>query len=253
MGRLENKVAIITGAANGQGAVEAELFAKEGASVIATDLQEETLAALVESINKDNGNDKVIGLKHDVSSEDSWKEIVEEAISRFGKIDILVNNAGISGKQGIHVEEYTLDEWQAPYNVNATGNFLGVKTVVPFMKKNGSGSIINISSTAAMVGGQGGIPYHASKGATTAMTKALALELSEYNIRVNSVHPGIVETPMFKNAVDDELEKHLKSKVPVGILGQPEDIAYPVLLLASDESKFMTGSEIVVDGGTLSQ
>ncbi|MFC4025554.1 SDR family NAD(P)-dependent oxidoreductase [Oceanobacillus longus] len=252
MKRLENKVAIITGAAGGQGAEEARLFAKEGAYVVATDVQEELLANTVREINEEYEG-RIIGLKHDVSTEESWKEVVEETINKFGTIDILVNNAGIAGKLSSNVLDFSLEDWQIVQDINVVGNFLGIKEVVPHMRRNGSGSIINISSIAAIVGNQGGVPYQASKGATRALTKSVALDLAKDGIRVNSVHPGLITTPMSESALDDEGRKQMESTIPLGFSGEPKDIAYPVLFLASDESRFMTGSELVVDGGTIAQ
>lgn len=252
MGRLENKVAIITGAAGGQGAAEARLFAKEGAYVVATDMQGELLSKTVEEINKEYG-DKAIGLKHDVSNEDDWVSIVNETIKRFKKIDILVNNAGIAGLQSLRPEDFEMDEVDKVLNINLKGNFLGIKAVAPNMRKNKSGSIVNISSIAAFVGDQGGLSYHASKGATHSLTKAVSLELAKDGIRVNSVHPGIVMTPMVEAAIDEETKRFKESTIPLGFIGEPDDIAYPVLFIASDEARFMTGTEVVVDGGTIAR
>lgn len=248
MGRLTGKVAIITGAAGGQGAVEARLFAKEGANVVATDMQDELLAKTVEEINEEFGN-RVIGLKHNVSNEDEWIDVVDETIKHFGKIDILVNNAGILGTIGVSVTDLELKEWQKVFDVNVAGTFLGIKHVAQEMKKNGSGSIINISSVAGLVGGQGAAHYTASKGAIRLLTKSVALELAKDGIRVNSVHPGAIATPMLNNILNDKLNKAFKSSIPLGYIATSEDIAYPVLFLASDESRYMTGSEVVVDGG----
>ncbi|KGR78718.1 glucose 1-dehydrogenase [Ureibacillus manganicus] len=252
MGRLENKVAIITGAAGGQGAAEARLFASEGAYVVATDMQEELLSKTVEEINKEYSG-KVIGLKHDVSKEDDWNTVIEETIKHFKTVDILVNNAGIPGKISASAEDYEKSDWAKVLDVNVTGNFLGIKAVAPIMRSKGSGSIINISSIAAIVGEQGGLPYQASKGATRVLTKAAALDLAKDGIRVNSIHPGLIKTPMSDAALNDETREHMISTIPLGFIGEPDDIAYPVLFLASDESRFMTGSEVVVDGGTIAR
>lgn len=252
MGRLKGKVAIITGAAGGQGAAEARLFAKEGAFVVATDMQEVLLNETVEKINAEYG-DKVLGLKHNVTSEEEWNYVVEETVKRFGKVDILVNNAGIPGKTSSNVEDYDISEVETVLKINTTGNFIGMKAVVPEMKKNGSGSIINISSIAGLVGGQGGIPYQASKGATRIMSKAVAIDLAGSGIRVNSVHPGAVMTPMIEQASDKETIELLRQSIPLQFIAEPDDIAYPVLFLASDESRFMTGSELVIDGGATAQ
>lgn len=250
MGRLLGKVAIVTGAAGGQGAAEAKLFAQEGAFVVATDMQTELLAETVNQINAEFG-DKVIGLRHNVASEEDWQLVVSETLERFGKVDILVNNAGIPGNMSTNVEDFSVAEWEKVLNVNTVGNFLGMKAVAPEMKKNGSGSIINISSIAGIVGGQGGLAYQASKGATRVLTKAVAVDLASSGIRVNSVHPGAILTPMLEGAINAEVQEVIRQTIPLKFIGLPEDIAYPVLFLASDESRFMTGAELVIDGGTI--
>ncbi|MGJ9457370.1 glucose 1-dehydrogenase [Oceanobacillus sp. CF4.6] len=252
MGRLTGKVAIITGAAGGQGAAEARLFAKEGANVVATDMQDELLRKTVKEINVEFG-DKVIGLKHDVGNEDEWKNVVSETIRSFGQVNILVNNAGIAGNAEASLEESEVSEWEKVLRVNTIGNFLGIKAVTPELKKLGSGSIINISSIAAIVGRQGGFAYQSSKGATRALTKAVAINLAPNNIRVNSIHPGIIQTPMVDSAITKETLEFMKTTVPLGFIGDPEDVAYTALFLASDEARFVTGAEIVVDGGTIAQ
>lgn len=253
MGRLSGKVAIITGAAGGQGAAEAKLFAKEGAKVVATDMNEELLQKTVREINEEVGSEAVIGLKQNVSIEDDWEKVVSDTVENFGKVDILVNNAGIGGNMSPSTLDYEVEQVQTVLNINTVGNFIGIKAVVPEMMKNGSGSIINISSIAAMVGGQGGIAYQTSKGGTRAMTKAAAVDLAKSGIRVNSVHPGAVVTPMLENAIDNETKELIKQTIPLNFLADPIDIAYGVLFLASDESRFMTGAELVIDGGTTAQ
>ncbi|MCG7344770.1 glucose 1-dehydrogenase [Sporosarcina sp. ACRSL] len=252
MGRLSDKVAIITGGASGMGAAEAYLFAKEGAKVVVTDLQEELLQETVKKINDEFG-EVAIGLKQNVANEEEWNFVVEETIKHFGKIDILVNNAGIGGSPSPNIEDFSWDDWESVINVNAGGTFLGIKAVVPEMKKNQSGSIINISSIAALMGGMGGVPYTASKGATRSMTKVVALDLAKHGIRVNSVHPGVVDTPLVNKGIDEQTKELYKALIPLNFLADSMDIAYPVLFLASDESRFMTGAELVVDGGTTIQ
>ncbi|MFJ8065691.1 SDR family NAD(P)-dependent oxidoreductase [Psychrobacillus sp. NPDC096426] len=258
MGKLDGKVAIITGAASGQGAAEAHLFAKEGAKVVATDLNYELLTKTVKSINEEAGSEVVLGLKHNVALEDDWKKVVEEAVKHFEKVDILVNNAGVSGKIPKNagtddavpsIFDYSVDEFKALMDINTTGNFIGLQTVVPEMQKNGGGSIVNISSIAALVGGQGNIAYHTSKGATRIMSKAAAVELAGYGIRVNSVYPGAVKTPMIASLGEEALSV-VANTIPLKKIGTPEDIAYLVLFLASDEAQFITGAEVVADGGT---
>lgn len=248
MGRLDGKVAIITGAASGMGAAEARLFADEGAKVVATDVQEELLRAVVNDIVAKHG-DVAIAVKHDVADENDWIEVVRQAVAKFGKIDILINNAGITGKT-LPLSEYAVEEWNRVIEVNATGNFLGIKHVVPEMKKAGKGSIVNISSIAGLNGMAGISAYGASKGATRILTKGAANALGPDNIRVNSIHPGYIETPMIAPyTASEEVKNQLIASIPLRRLGKPEDVAYMALFLASDESDFVTGAEFVVDGG----
>lgn len=249
MGRLDGKVAIITGAASGQGAEEARIFAREGAKVVATDIQEAKLREVVDGITGSGG--EAIALPHDVTKQDQWERVVEATIEKFGKIDILVNNAGIGGEEGFaQLDDVDLDSWNTFMTVNATSNFLGIRSVVPEMRRNGKGSIVNISSMAGMIGGAAGVHYTASKGATRLLTKGAAVELGPNNIRVNSVHPGFIDTPMTSIVLDDdEMREDALKKIPLGIVGEPEDVAWLVVFLASDEARFVTGAEFLVDGG----
>jgi len=253
MGRLKNKVVIITGASRGQGLAEAQLFAKEGAKVAAADILFDELKAEVEDINSSGGN--AIALKLDVSSEKDWKTAIQTVVKTYGKVDVLVNNAAIITRKSI--EETELEHWDNVMNVNAKGTFLGMKSVLPEMKKNGKGSIVNISSIAALRGGEiatgDDFSYTASKGAIASLSKNAAHSLGKYNIRVNSVHPGVIHTPMIESALN-ELAKSIKgtTALPQGF-GDVEDIAKGVLYLASDESKYVTGSQLVIDGGYTSQ
>ena len=248
MGRLAGKVAIVTGAASGQGAAEARLFAQEGAKVVATDMNEALLNEVVAEINAKH-SDAAIAIKHNVAEEADWIQVVNESVEKFGKVDVLVNNAGISGN--IHaLEEITVEEWHKVMNINALGNFLGIKHVVPEMKKVGGGSIVNISSLAGINGYGALTPYAASKGATRILTKGAANQLGPDKIRVNSVHPGFVDTPMIAQYTsNEEAYNYLVSTIPLRTIAQPEDIAYAVLYLASDESRFVTGEELIIDGG----
>lgn len=248
MGRLLGKVAIITGAASGQGAIEARLFAREGAYVVATDMQEALLESVVSAINTECTN-AAIAIKHNVAEEEQWIHVVKEAVKSFGKVDILINNAGITGTT-LELSDITVDEWQKVMNVNALGNLLGIKHVVPEMKKVGRGAIVNISSLAG-INGLGGISaYAASKGATRTLTKGAARDLGSSNIRVNSIHPGFIETPMIAQYTGTaDAKNHLASQIPLGYLGKPEDVAYAALFLASDEANFITGEELIIDGG----
>jgi NAD(P)-dependent dehydrogenase (short-subunit alcohol dehydrogenase family) len=250
MDRVKGKVAIITGASRGLGKAQALLLAKEGAKVVITDIEEALGKKVVEEIKGDGG--EVIFVKHDVSSEENWKEVIEKTLSEFSKLDVLVNNAGVILFKNI--KETTLEEWRWVIRINLDGVFLGTKYAMEAMKKSGGGSIINLSSTAGIVGTLDTSAYHASKGGVRLFTKAAALECSkagyDYNIRVNSVHPGVIKTPMTKDLLGDEdSRKEVTEWHPIGHVGEPEDIAYGVLYLASDESKFVTGSELVIDGG----
>lgn len=253
MKRLEDKVAIITGAASGMGAAEARLFAKEGAKVIATDIQVDELETVVEEITDEGG--EAFAMEHDVTNKDDWEKVVGKVVDSHGRIDILVNNAGIGGAEGFaSLDKVDLESWNKFMTVNSTGNFLGVKAVVPEMKKAGQGSIVNTSSIAGLVGGAAGIQYSASKGASRLLTKTAAIELAPDDIRINSIHPGFIDTPMVSVITEDEeaLEESLKA-IPLGKTGTPEDVANLVLFLASDESAYITGTEIPIDGGYTAQ
>jgi NAD(P)-dependent dehydrogenase (short-subunit alcohol dehydrogenase family) len=252
MGRVEGKVAIVTGAARGLGKAIAQLLAREGAKVVVTDILEDGGKEAAEEIRREGG--KAIFIKHDVASEDSWSAVVEKTLSEFGKLDILVNNAGIQLIK--EIEKTSLEEWRGLMSVNLDGVFLGTKYAIGAMKESGGGSIVNISSAAGIIGtADDTAAYCASKGAVRLFSKAAALECSKaghnYNIRVNSVHPGVIETAMVASMMsqDKELKKRLESNMPIGFLGKPIDIAYAVLYLASEESRLVTGAELVVDGG----
>jgi cyclopentanol dehydrogenase len=246
MDRLKNKVAIVTGAAGGMGAAEARLFAEEGARVLATDMQYEKMKQWVDQA-KGEGL-QVACIEHDVTSEAHWKKVADHAIGLYGQIDILVNNAGVY-PPGATTDNTDRAAWDKIIAINLTGPFLGVKAVVPYMRKAGRGSIINVSSIAAMVGGNGPA-YTASKAGLRVLTKDMAIEYAKYLIRVNSLHPGGVRTPMtdfMKNIPN--AEELVKSSCPQGRLADAIELAYGALFLASDESMFMTGSELVMDGG----
>ncbi|NOU55603.1 glucose 1-dehydrogenase [Brevibacillus borstelensis] len=245
MGRLTGKVAIITGAASGMGAQTARLFAQEGAKVIATDMSEDKLQEVVNEIKADGG--EAIGVKHNVVSEDEWKNVIVQGLEAFGNIHVLVNNAGISTDATI--EQFTMENWNKVMDVNLTGCVLGMTLVYPEMKKAGSGSIINISSIAGLVALNFTNGYTASKGALRALTKAAAVECAKDSVRVNSIHPGIIETPMTQMITAPEVRGIFQAQTPLPRLGKPEDIAYGALYLASDESSFVSGLEMVIDGG----
>ena len=249
--RLEGKVAIISGGARGMGATEARMFAKEGAKVVFGDLRDDLGKQVEAEINESGGEAIYVSL--DVTDASSWQNAVDTAVSRFGKLDILVNNAGIISNQA--GDDATVEEWDRVMEVNAKGVFLGIKAAIPEMRKAGGGSIINISSISGMIGQQGIHPgYNASKGAVRLLTKSTAIQYAKDGIRVNSVHPGPVATPMTEvSRADPERYQNNISRTPMGRYGQPEDIAYGVLFLASDESSYMTGSELVIDGGYTAQ
>ncbi|WP_042346920.1 SDR family NAD(P)-dependent oxidoreductase [Bacillus massiliigorillae] len=250
MGRLDQKVAIITGAGGGQGKAEALLFAQEGAKVIVTDVQEVKVKEVVDEINANGGD--AIGFFHDVSLEDNWIQVVKDGVEKYGKIDILVNNAGIATETKLI--DSTIEEWNKVLAINLTGTFLGMKHVIPLMIENGGGSIINISSIAGLTGGSGASSYTASKGAVRLLTKATAIDYAKQNIRVNSVHPGYIETPMTEEMFKDEqMTSWFRANTPLPRLGKPLDIAYGVLYLASDESNFVTGIELPIEGGYSAQ
>ena len=246
--RLEGKTAIITGASKGMGASEAKLFALEGAKVIACDIASSSGESLVSDIRRNGGSAQYFHC--DVRRESDWVELVEETQRNYGAVDILVNNAGLSGTSADDL--LSTEAWHMIMDVNATGVFLGTKTVAELMKDQGGGSIVNISSIMGFVGGEYGHPaYHASKGAVRLFSKLTAVQYAKDKIRVNSVHPGPINTTMLSNAYGggEDKVKEWESLVPLGRLGNPIDIAYGVLFLASDESSFITGSELIIDGG----
>jgi len=250
MGRLDNKVAIITGAAGGQGKTEAKLFAQEGAKVVATDINDTLLAQTVAELNAELGSEAVLGLKHNIAVESEWTDVVAKATEAFGKVDILINNAAIPGKTHEDVWDIDAEETARILSVNITGTLLGIKAVMPGMKSNGTGSIVNISSAAGLVGGisGGSVAYSATKGALRAITKEIALDVARAGIRVNTLYPGLINTPIVQN-FSKEVTEAVLSRIPVGFAAEPIDIAYGVLYLASDESRFVTGTDVVVDGG----
>ena len=251
MGRLGGKVAIVSGGARGQGATEAKMFAREGAKVVLGDVLDEEGKQVEAQINESGGTATYVHL--DVTREDDWRSAVDKAIDRYGKLDILVNNAGILISKGL--EDTTVEDWDRIMGINAKGVFLGTKHAIPAMRRAGGGSIINISSTAGLVGSPNGSPsYTATKGAVRLLTKSTAIQYAKEGIRCNSVHPGPIDTEMIRHTLTDptRLEQRMQ-RLPLGRVGTPEDIAYGVLYLASDESSFVTGSELVIDGGTTAE
>src|SRR5919197_1238708 len=251
MGRLDGKVALISGGARGQGATEAKLFAREGAKLVLGDVLDAEGRQVEAEIRAAGGDATYVHL--DVTDEDSWRGAVPTAVNRYGKLDILVNNAGILLRKGI--EEMTVEEWDRTMAINLKGVFLGTKYAIPAMRRAGGGSIINISSTAGLVGSPGGSSaYTATKGGVRLFTKATAIQHAKDNIRCNSVHPGPVETAMLQEALADPTTREARlRRVPLGRVGTVDDIAYGVLYRASDESPLVTGSELVIAGGTTAE
>jgi NAD(P)-dependent dehydrogenase (short-subunit alcohol dehydrogenase family) len=252
-GRVDGKVALVTGGASGIGRGCAERLAAEGASVVITDLQDPKGAEVVAGIGKAGGRAEY--LHHDVTDEQAWIEVIAKVNATHGRLDVLVNNAGIG--LGGSILEMTLADWRRQTAVNLDGVFLGVKHAIPLMREGGGGSIINMSSVAGLKGAPTLAGYCATKGGVRLFTKAVAMECAAARdgIRVNSVHPGIIETPIWltvaptgTNAPPD-LDAVSQMAVPLGVKGYPEDIANGVLWLASDESRYVTGAELVIDGG----
>ncbi|MEM4718729.1 MAG: SDR family oxidoreductase [Nitrososphaerota archaeon] len=244
MGRLQGKISIVTGAARGIGRATAMLFAREGGGVVIADVLEEG-REVADEINRMMGSEVAVYVKTDVSREEDVKNMVEEALKRFGKIDVLVNNAGIGHFKDI--TETSSAEWDRVISVNLKGAFLCCKYVIPHMIRAGGGSIVNVSSIVGVRGGERCPTYAASKAGLIGLTKALAIDLMKYNIRVNAVAPRAIETPMMYEYKGDELKERLKRYL-FGRLGRPEEVANTILFLASDEATYITGEVIVVGG-----
>ncbi len=248
--RVEGKVALISGGARGIGAATGRLLASEGAAVVLADVLEEGGRATEAQISEAGG--RATFMRLDVTDEDNWKQVIDATVSLYGKLDVVVNNAGISGRTT--VEETPGDTWDRVMAVNGKGVFLGTKLAIPELRRAGGGSIINISSIYGIVGSETSSPYHASKGAVRIFTKAAAIQYASEGIRVNSVHPGFVDSPMTQAAHSIPDVHNLRvGRTPLGRMGTPEDIAAGILYLASDESSFVTGSELVIDGGMTAQ
>ena len=245
--RLEDKVALISGGARGMGAFEAKLFTQEGAKVLIGDVLEDEGKRTETEIAQASGECVFVHL--DVTNEESWQHAVQKAISRFGKLDILVNNAGIYRTNT--VENTTSEQWDQVMDINVKGIFLGTKAAIPELRKSGAASIVNMSSVAGLVGDHNSTAYTASNGAVRLLTKSTAIQYARDGIRANSVHPGTIEdTPMTADMLSrEEYRQDRIKRVPLGRLGRSEDVAYGVLYLASDEASFVTGSELVIDGG----
>jgi len=249
--RLENKVAIVTGAASGMGAATARRFAREGAKVVIADMLEAEGKAVAEEITRGGGTATFMALN--VTDEANWKKVAADTVAKYGKLDILVNNAGISGSAVNDLLETGI--WERVMGINATGVFLGTAACVPAMQKSGGGSIINISSISGVVGqSMVHMSYNASKGAVRTMTKSTAVQFGKDNIRCNSVHPGVMPPMRTSGATADPTvrAKMLKS-IPLGRTGEVDEVANATLFLASDEASYVTGTELYVDGGYLAQ
>lgn len=245
--RLEGKVALVTGGARGIGLATVQTLAHEGATVILTDIETELL-----NMNHGDLPSSILTYPLDVAKESEWEYAISKIHEQFEAIDILVNNAGIGGKEG--VEDTSLTQWNTILSVNLTGPFIGMKKVIPIMKRNGSGTIINISSIYGKIGNGEAAAYHAAKAGLAGLTKTAAVELAPFSIRVNTIHPGVIDTPMIKRKLENKnIRQSLVQLTPLPTFGKPEDIAHAVLYLASDESRFVTGSELVVDGGYLAK
>lgn len=244
--RLAGKVAIVTGGASGIGESTTRVFVREGAKVVIGDIDLDRGKGLASEL----GDDAVFQVL-DVTSESAWDAAVDVATSRWGRLDVVVNNAGMSGAKGRPVvEDVVLDDWNDVFAVNSTGVMLGTRAGIVAMRKTGGGSIVNVSSIFGIVGSRAGAAYHASKGAARTFSKAAAVQYAKDNIRVNSVHPGFTDTPMTLDIHSDpEIHEFRVGMTPMGRLGKPEDIANGILYLASDESSWVTGIELVIDGG----
>ncbi len=258
MDRVRDKVVIVTGGALGLGAASARMLAHEGAVVVLTDLKDKEGEAVAQSIRSAGG--KALYLHHDVASEQDWENIIARTVKDFDRLDVLVNNAGVG--VGVPPEEQTLEQWRWLMSINLDGVFLGTKHALLTMKQHPpkGGSIINLSSIEGLVGDPNLGAYNASKGGVRLYTKSVALYCAKQklNIRVNSIHPGYIWTPMVENYLREngdvaEGRKAVDAMHPIGHVGEPDDIAYGVVYLASDESKFVTGSELVIDGGYTAQ
>ncbi|MAZ87395.1 MAG: 3-beta hydroxysteroid dehydrogenase [Cellvibrionaceae bacterium] len=252
--RLEGKVALVTGGGSGIGEAISHAFADQGASIVVTDLNQAAACAVAEAINAKGGS--ALGLEQDVVDEIAWETTIQQVMYQYGTLDVLVNNAGIVIPGTI--EDVSLVDWQKTDAVNVHGVYLGTQKAISIMKESGGGSIINISSIDGIIGDPKAIAYNASKGAVRTLSKSAALHCADsaYKIRVNSVHPGYILTPLVQQAFAEageewmaEYERLKISRIPMGELGVPEDIAHGCVYLASDESRYVTGSELVIDGG----
>lgn len=244
MGRLNGKVALVSGGASGIGAAHVRLFAREGARVVSGDIQEDLGARVAAEANEAGG--EVIFVRLDVTSGESWAAAVAAAVSRFGTLTTLVNNAGIYHPGG--VTEETDEGWQRMIAINQTGVWYGMRAAMPELAKSGNGAVVNISSLYGMVGSPGSLSYHATKAAVRLMSKSAALEFVTQGVRVNTILPGQIRTPILGD-LTPEMDAAIKAAIPMGRMGDPEDIAYGSVYLCSDEAKYVTGAELVIDAG----
>lgn len=252
MDRLKGKVALISGGARGQGAAEARLFAAEGAKVVIGDVRDDLAKSTADGINAKSGTNVARAVRLDVTRAADWRGAVETCEREFGGLDILVNNAGIANMKGL--EQTSEEEWDAVVNVNQKGVWLGMKSAIPAMRRRGGGSIINISSIFGLIGSSGSTAYHGTKGAVRLLTKAAAVQYAPEKIRVNSIHPGLILTPMVEEALSRKEDlQPVVDMTPMGRGAQPEEVGRCVLFLASDEASFVTGAELAVDGGYSAQ
>jgi NAD(P)-dependent dehydrogenase (short-subunit alcohol dehydrogenase family) len=250
MNRLDGRVALVTGAASGIGKATAGRLASEGAAVVVTDIAVEAGDATAAEITGAGG--KAVFIRHDVTSEPDWEAATAKAVEAFGQLDILVNNAGMGDLKTI--EDTTVEEWNRTIDIDQTGVFLGMKVAAPLLRRSEHASIINISSIFGTSGGFGTSPaYHAAKGAVRTLTKNAALHWATDGIRVNSIHPGFIETPILEPARGTEFWDAMTAMTPMGHLGQPEDVAAGVAYLASDDAGFVTGLELYIDGGYIAR
>lgn len=250
MQRLTNRVALVTGAASGIGKAIAQRLASEGAAVLVTDVQDDAGAEVAQGIVEEGGRASYAHL--DVTKEGEWRNAVRAAVDQFGRLDILVNNAGLGDLAAI--EETSMEDWNRTVSIDQTGVFIGMKSAAEELAKSGNGSVVNVSSIFGASGGFGTSPaYHAAKGAVRILTKNVALHWAERGVRVNSVHPGFIDTPLLDQAKGTPAEQAMLDLTPMRRLGKPEDIAAGVAYLASDDAAFVTGSELYIDGGYMAR
>lgn len=244
MARLEGKVALISGGASGIGAAHVRLFAREGAKVVSGDIQDAVGSQVVADVNASGG--EAVFVRLDVTDTESWAAAVAAAVARFGRLTTLVNNAGIYHPGGVSDE--TDAGWQRMIAINQTGVWYGMRAAIPELVKSGNGAIVNISSLYGMVGSPGSLSYHATKAAVRLMSKSAALEFVKQGVRVNTILPGQIRTPILGD-LTPEMDAAIKASIPMGCMGDPEDVAWGSVYLCSDEAKYITGAELVIDAG----